>query len=64
MNHLLNGRTGIVIAHRLATVQRVDEIMIMEDGRVQEHGRREALVRDPGSRFSQLLRTGLEEAIA
>lgn len=64
MNHLLSGRTGIVIAHRLATVQRVDEIMIMEDGRVQEHGRREALVRDPGSRFSQLLHTGLEEAIA
>lgn len=64
MNHLLSGRTGIVIAHRLATVQRVDEIMIMENGRVQEHGRREALVRDPASRFSQLLRTGLEEAIA
>jgi ABC-type multidrug transport system fused ATPase/permease subunit len=64
MNRLLHGRTGIVIAHRLATVQRVDEIMIMEDGHVQEHGRRETLVRDPGSRFAQLLRTGLEEAIA
>ncbi len=64
MNRLLQDRTGIVIAHRLATVQRVDEIMIMENGHVQEHGRREALVRDPGSRFAQLLRTGLEEAIA
>jgi ABC-type multidrug transport system fused ATPase/permease subunit len=64
MNRLLQDRTGIIIAHRLATVQRVDEIMIMENGSVQEHGPREALVRDADSRFSQLLRAGMEEAIA
>jgi ATP-binding cassette, subfamily B, bacterial len=64
MNRLLKGRTGIIIAHRLATVQRVNEIMIMGQGRVQEHGRREELVHDPTSEFYQLLTTGLEEAIA
>jgi ATP-binding cassette subfamily B protein len=64
MNRLLHGRTGIIIAHRLATVQRVDEIMIMSEGRVLEHGRRRALASDPTSHFCQLLSTGLEEAFA
>lgn len=64
MTRLLDGRTGIVIAHRLATVQRVDDIMIIEDGRVVEFGARPALVQNPQSRFSALLRTGLEEAFA
>ncbi|MEN6479823.1 MAG: ABC transporter ATP-binding protein [Anaerolineales bacterium] len=64
MDRLLEGRTGIIIAHRLATVQRVDEIMIMEQGTIQEHGRRADLVADPHSRFHQLLTTGLEEAFA
>ena len=60
---LLHNRTGIIIAHRLGTVERVNEIMILEDGAVQEHGKRERLVGDPNSRFSQLLKTGLEEVI-
>jgi ATP-binding cassette subfamily B protein len=64
VHRLLEGRTGIIIAHRLGTVQRVDQIMILEDGQVQENGRREALVSDPDSRFSQLLKTGLEQALA
>ncbi|MHB1293708.1 MAG: ABC transporter ATP-binding protein [Anaerolineae bacterium] len=64
MDRLLAGRTGIIIAHRLATVQRVDEIMIMEDGGVREHGRRDALVADSHSRFHELLATSLEEAFA
>jgi ATP-binding cassette, subfamily B, bacterial len=63
MGRLLDGRTGIIIAHRLATVQRVDEIMIMEDGRIREHGPRTALARDRRSRFHELLHTGLEEAL-
>ena len=60
---LLNNRTGIIIAHRLATVQRADEIMILKDGRIAEHGPRPTLVEDPNSLFASLLRTGLEEAL-
>ena len=60
---LLHNRTGIIIAHRLGTVERVNEIMILEDGEIREHGEREQLVRDSNSRFSQLLKTGLEEVI-
>ena len=62
VQRLLKGRTSIIIAHRLGTVQQVDEIMILANGEVVEHGERSRLVQDPDSVFSQLLETGLEEA--
>jgi ATP-binding cassette subfamily B protein len=61
VQRLLKGRTSIIIAHRLGTVQQVDEIMVLADGEIQEHGERNQLVQDPDSVFSQLLKTGLEE---
>jgi ABC-type multidrug transport system fused ATPase/permease subunit len=64
VDRLLAGRTGVVIAHRLSTVERVDEILILEHGRLLEHGPREALAGDPASRFSELRRAGLAEALA
>jgi ATP-binding cassette subfamily B protein len=63
VDKLLLARTGIVIAHRLATVQRADEILILDQGRVLEYGSRAALLSDPGSYFAQLLRAGLEELL-
>lgn len=57
-------RTAIIIAHRLRTVQRADDILILEAGRVIEFGARAALEADPTSRFAHLLRTGLEEVLA
>ena len=64
IDRLLDGRTAIVIAHRLATVERADLILVLEDGRVAELGRRAELARDPGSRFAHLLRAGMAEALA
>ncbi len=64
VDRLLTGRTGLIIAHRLGTVERADDILILEDGRAVEYGERTALARDPGSRFAHLLRTGLEEVLA
>lgn len=64
VGRLLRGRTAIVIAHRLATVQQVDEIMILDQGQIKEHGPREALAKDSGSHFHRLLQTGIEELIA
>jgi len=61
---LILGRTAVIIAHRLSTVQRADEILILSNGRMLEHGARTDLTRDPESQFSGLLRTGLEEALA
>ncbi len=60
---LLADRTGVVIAHRLATVQRCDRILILEEGRIVEQGRRAELAQDPSSRFAELLRTGLEQVL-
>lgn len=64
IDRLLAGRTAIIIAHRLRTVQRADDILILQDGRVIEHGPRLALAADPYSRFARLLQTGLEEVLA
>jgi ABC-type multidrug transport system fused ATPase/permease subunit len=64
IDRLLQGRTAIIIAHRLHTVHRADEIMILEDGSICEYGDRAQLVSDPGSRFYRLLQTGLEEVLA
>jgi ATP-binding cassette subfamily B protein len=63
VDKLLQDRTAIIIAHRLATIQRTDEIMILDDGRIVEHGHRDHLAGDPQSRFYGLLQTGLEEVL-
>jgi ATP-binding cassette subfamily B protein len=64
VDKLVQDRTAIIIAHRLGTVQRADEIMILEDGRVCEYGDRAELARDTNSRFYSLLQTGMEEVLA
>jgi ATP-binding cassette subfamily B protein/ATP-binding cassette subfamily C protein len=61
---LLEGRTGVIIAHRLNTVQRADEVLILEDGHIREHGARAALAADPTSYFHHLLQTGMAEVLA
>ncbi len=63
VDHLLEDRTAILIAHRLDTVARADDIVILDDGHVIEYGAREALQADPKSTFSRLLATGIEEAL-
>jgi len=60
---LIEGRTAVIIAHHLETVKRADKIMILEAGEIQEIGDRESLLKDPESRFSQLIKTGLEEVL-
>jgi len=64
IDKLLQNRSAIIIAHRLHTVHRADEIMILENGEVSEYGNRKQLAEDRKSRFHQLLQTGLEEVLA
>ena len=64
IDKLLRGRTALIIAHRLGTVERADSIMILEEGRVIESGPRLLLAGDPASRFARLLSTGLEGVLA
>lgn len=64
VERLVQNRTAIIIAHRLGTVQRAHEIMVLENGQILEYGDRERLAADPGSHFFQLLQTGMEEVLA
>jgi ATP-binding cassette subfamily B protein len=61
LGRLLAGRTGIIVAHRLATLAYADDILVLEDGQVREHGPRLALAANPTSRFAELLRVATEE---
>ena len=63
IDRLLQGRTAIIIAHRLHTVHRADHVMILSEGQMEEYGPREELAASPDSRFYQLLQTGLEEVL-
>jgi len=63
VERLVQNRTAIIIAHRLGTVQRADEIMVLESGHILEYGDRELLAADPESRFFKLLQTGMEEVL-
>jgi ABC-type multidrug transport system fused ATPase/permease subunit len=58
LDELLDGRTAIVIAHRLETVRRADDVLMISDGRVVEHGSAAALLADPDSRYAALRRMG------
>jgi ATP-binding cassette, subfamily B, bacterial len=55
VDRLLTNRTGVLIAHRLSSLSRVDQIAVVEGGRVVEYGPREVLAADPHSRFGHLL---------
>jgi ATP-binding cassette subfamily B protein len=56
VGRLIQGRTAVIVAHRLSSLDAVDDIAVVEHGRIVEHGRRANLVARADSRFSQLLR--------
>ncbi len=58
---LLQGRTGIIVAHRLSTIAYADDILVLENGQVREYGLRVELAANPASRFAELLRLSSEE---
>ena len=56
MASLLAGRTTFVIAHRLSTIRRADVILLMEDGRVVEHGTHAELMEARGTYYAMVRR--------
>lgn len=58
LERLVSGRTAVIIAHRLETLDVCDEIAVLADGIVVEHGRRIDLAADPASHYSRLRATG------
>jgi len=55
LDRLLRGRTSLIIAHRLATVRRADEIMVVERGRIVQRGTEQQLLAENGP-FRRLAR--------
>ena len=49
LSQLMANRTTLVVAHRLATVESADQILVIEDGRLVESGRHEALLAQKGA---------------
>jgi ATP-binding cassette subfamily B protein len=64
IDHLLQNRTTLIIAHRVSTLHRADEIMILEDGMILEHGNREMLAADESSQYHAILQSGQIEVLA
>lgn len=64
IDKLLQNRTGIIIAHRLTTVQRADQILMLEQGQVVEYGDRLALLSNPHSRFAALNANSISSSTA
>lgn len=56
---LLKGRTALVIAHRLSTVRRADQILVVDEGRIVERGDHRTLL-EAGGLYSELYRTQFE----
>ncbi len=52
--HLMEGRTTITIAHRLATIKAVDRILVFDKGRIVEQGTHAGLVKQEGSYYKKL----------
>ena len=48
LEHLMKGRTTLVVAHRLSTVRNVDRILVMDAGKIVDQGRHSALVKKGG----------------
>ena len=53
-DRITRGRTSIVIAHRLATIQKADQILVMEQGNIVERGRHEALIQKDEGHYKSL----------
>lgn len=60
LHGLLADRTGVIIAHRLSTLDRCDSICVLDGGRVVEYGRRDLLAEKPGSHYAALVRAGTD----
>ena len=60
MAHLCEGRTTIVIAHRLHTITHADRILVVESGAIVESGRHDELLRK-GGRYAAFYRLQIKE---
>lgn len=56
LDELMKGRTTLIIAHRLATIRKVDKIYVLSEGKVIEQGNHQELVKNQEGLYSNLVR--------
>jgi ATP-binding cassette subfamily B protein len=61
-DRLIAGRTGLLVAHRLSTTKRAEQVAVLEAGRVVQHGRRDRLAAEDGP-FRRLLTASADDAL-
>ncbi|HEX3221983.1 MAG TPA: ABC transporter ATP-binding protein [Nocardioides sp.] len=60
-DRLLSGRTGLLVAHRLSTTERAEQVAVLDGGRVVQQGPRDRLAQEPGT-FHDLLTASARES--
>ncbi len=63
LRRLRNGRTTIIVAHRISTIQDADHILVLDDGKVEEYGTHEELINNGGLYQSLYRKQQLEEQL-
>jgi len=56
LQRLMEGRTSFVIAHRLNTIRRANQILVLKDGKLLERGSHDELLAKPGSLYGEMAR--------
>lgn len=61
LEELMKGRTSILVAHRLSTIRRADQILVLNDGQVVEKGSHDTLAAQPGGLYAMLSKLQFED---
>jgi ATP-binding cassette subfamily B protein len=60
MQDLMEGRTTVIVAHRLSTVRKADRILIFDGGRIVEEGKHSELLQRPHGLYRRLASDGTD----
>ena len=62
LGNLMQGRTTLVIAHRLATILKADRILVMQEGHIVEEGTHQSLTKREGGIYSRLAKLQFDDS--